>query len=273
MTEPARGATDHPATDRPATDRGATDRNATRAYAAGAADARGATGTTGTQAQGQDLGVTGVDLAGADARRGAGAGTGGAGAGAGIPGLPGPLQMMARGAWQAVLVIGVTAVLLGILALVWPHATLAVIGVVFGIYLLVSGVLQLVAAFGTHTDTGLRVMAFISGAISILLGLFCFRGALESILLLAIWIGIAWLFRGVSQLAAAASDPLMPARGWQLFAGVIGILAGIVVITSPLTSIWLLVLFSGIWLIITGVAEIATALRIRSHAKQIPQGV
>ena len=190
--------------------------------------------------------------------------------GPGIPGLPGPLQQLARNAWQAVLLIGVAAVLLGIMALAWPHATLAVIGALFGIYLLVSGIMQLVAAFGTHLDASLRVLAFISGAISILLGLFCFRGAFESILLLAVWIGIAWLFRGIAQIAAASSDPAMPARGWQLFAGVVGVLAGVVVLASPFSSIHILTVFAGIWLLVTGVVEIATGLRIRSHARQLP---
>jgi len=193
--------------------------------------------------------------------------------GPGIAGLPGPLQQLARNAWQAVLLIGVCAVLLGIMVLAWPHATLVVVGVLFGLYLLVSGVMQLVAAFGTHAEASLRVLAFISGALSILLGVFCFRGALESILLLAIWIGIAWLFRGISQTAAAASDPAMPARGWQLFAGVVGILAGVVVLSSPLSSIHILTVFEGIWLLVTGVVEIATALRIRDHARQIPPGL
>ena len=187
-----------------------------------------------------------------------------------VPGLPGPLAQLARNAWQAVLLIGVAAVLLGLIALVWPHATLFAIGALFGVYLLVSGIMQLVAAFGTHTESSLRVMAFISGALSILLGLFCLRGALESILLLAVWIGIAWLFRGISQTAAATSDPDMPARGWQLFSGLLGILAGVVVLTSPVRSIWVLTLFGGIWLLVTGVAEIATAFRIRSHARRIP---
>jgi len=190
--------------------------------------------------------------------------------GPGLPGLPGPLQQLARNAWQAVLLIGVAAVLLGIMALVWPHATLAVIGALFGIYLLVSGIMQLVAAFGTHLDASLRVLAFISGAISILLGLFCFRGAFESILLLAVWIGIAWLFRGIAQIAAASSDPAMPARGWQLLAGVVGVLAGVVVLASPFSSVHILTVFAGIWLLVTGVVEIATALRIRSHARQLP---
>jgi uncharacterized membrane protein HdeD (DUF308 family) len=182
-------------------------------------------------------------------------------------GLPGPLQQLARGAWQALLLIGAAAILLGVIALAWPSATLAVLGVLFGLYLLISGVMQLVAAFGTHSETSFRVMAFISGALSILLGLFCFRGALESILLLAIWIGIAWVFRGITQLAAAASDPLMPARGWQMFAGVVGFIAGVVVLASPLTSIWVLTLFAGIWLIVTGVVEIVTAVRLRRHLR------
>ena len=190
-----------------------------------------------------------------------------------IPGVPGPLQQLARNAWQAVLLIGVCAVLLGIMVLAWPGATLVVVGVLFGIYLLVSGVMQLAAAFGTHAEASLRVLAFISGALSIMLGLFCFRGALESILLLAVWIGIAWLFRGISQTAAAASDPNMPARGWQLFAGVVGILAGVVVLSSPFSSISILTVFAGIWLLVTGVVEIATSLRIRNHTKQIPSGL
>lgn len=188
----------------------------------------------------------------------------------GTAGLPGPMQQLARNAWQAVLLIGIAAIVFGFVALIWPHATLRVLGILFGIYLLISGVMQLAAAFGTHTETGLRVLAFISGAISIMLGVFCFRGALESILLLAIFIGIAWLFRGVSQLAAAASDPNMPARGWAVFSGIIGIFAAIVVLSSPLNSIWVLTLFGGIWLIVAGVAEIATALQVRSAAKQLP---
>lgn len=190
-----------------------------------------------------------------------------------IPGVPGPLQRLARDAWQAVLLIGVSAVLLGAIALAWPGATLAVIGVLFGIYLLVSGVLQIAAAFGTHAEASLRVLAFISGALSIMLGVFCFRSAFESILLLAVWIGVAWLFRGIAQTAAAASDFAMPARGWQLFAGILGTLAGLVVIASPFDSIGILTVFAGIWLIVTGGAEIVSSLRIRSHARRIPSGL
>lgn len=182
--------------------------------------------------------------------------------------LEGPLHRLARYAWQAVLCTGIAAVVLGVLVLMWPGVSVIVAGVLFGLYLVVSGVLQLTAAFGTHGTTALRVLAFISGALSILLGLFCFRSALDSIMLLALWIGIGWLFRGIIQIVSAVSDPKLPARGWQGFFGVISVLAGIVLIDSPLSSIGLLAVLGGIWLLVLGVVEVVTAFRIRSHAKR-----
>ncbi|MFD3944773.1 HdeD family acid-resistance protein [Streptomyces sp. NPDC058579] len=187
--------------------------------------------------------------------------------------LPGPLGALAGAAWQALLVAGLASLVLGILVLVWPGASLFVAGILFGLYLLFSGVMQLVAAFGTHASTALRVMAFISGTLSILLGLFCFKGATQSILLLAIWIGIGWLFRGITQTVAAVSDPAMPARGWQIFLGVVNALAGIVLIVSPLESAAVLMVLGGVWLLVVGVVEIVTALRVRSRAKDLPPGV
>jgi uncharacterized membrane protein HdeD (DUF308 family) len=184
----------------------------------------------------------------------------------------GPLGLLARGAWQTVLLAGIAALVLGVLALAWPGETLRVVGILFGVYLLVSGVMQLVAAFGTHASTALRVMAFISGALSILLGLLCFRSALQSILLLALWIGIGWLFRAITQAVAASSDEAMPARGWQIALGVISALAGIVLIVSPLESIAVLTYLTGAWLLAVGVIEIATAIRIRHRAKHLPAG-
>lgn len=186
---------------------------------------------------------------------------------------PGPLGLLAGMAWQALLISGLVALVVGVLVLVWPGQSLRVAGVLFGLYLLISGVLHLVAAFGTHLRTALRVMAFISGALSILLGLFCFRGAMQSVLLLALWIGIGWLFHGITQTVAAASDPTMPARGWQIFLGVVSALAGLVLIVSPLDSAEVLILLAGIWLVAVGLVEIVTAFMVRSRAKLLPPGV
>ncbi|MEU6577702.1 HdeD family acid-resistance protein [Streptomyces sp. NPDC046805] len=189
------------------------------------------------------------------------------------PPLEGPLHALSRAAWQVVLLTSVASLILGIVILVWPGPSLLVAGILFGIYLIASGVFQLVSAFGTHRTTSLRVLAFISGALSILLGLFCFRGPMESILLLALWIGIGWLMRGITQTLAAVSDNSMPARGWHIFLGVVTFIAGIVVIVSPFTSIAVLTVVIGIWLIVVGIVEFITSIRIHGRAKQVPRTV
>ena len=187
------------------------------------------------------------------------------------PPFEGPLHALSRAAWQVVLLTGVASLILGVLVLVWPGASLLAAGVLFGVYLLISGIFQLVAAFGTHRTTALRVLAFISGSLSILLGLFCLRGPMRSILLLALWIGIGWLIRGITQTLAAASDSTMPARGWQIFLGIVTFLGGIVLIDSPFASVAVLTLVGGIWLVAVGVVEIVTAIRIRGRAQQVPR--
>jgi uncharacterized membrane protein HdeD (DUF308 family) len=189
------------------------------------------------------------------------------------PPFEGPLHALSRAAWQVVLVTGIASLVLGILVLIWPGPSLLAAGVLFGVYLVISGVFQLVSAFGTHKTTSLRVLAFISGALSILLGLFCFRGPMQSILLLALWIGIGWLIRGITQTMAAISDTRMPARGWHLCLGILTVVAGIVLIDSPFRSVAVLTLVGGAWLLVVGIVEIATALRIRGRARQVPQTV
>ncbi|WTW99440.1 HdeD family acid-resistance protein [Streptomycetaceae bacterium NBC_01309] len=185
------------------------------------------------------------------------------------PTLDGIWRELARRAWQAVFITGLLSLALGIVVLVWPGPSLRVVGVLFGVYLLVSGVFQLVSAFGTHTTTGIRVLAFISGALSILLGLFCFRGTLQSIFLLGLWIGIGWLFHGIAEAMAAASAPDMPGRGWHGFLGVVTAIAGVVLVVAPFESITVLTVVVGCWLIAVGIVEMITAFRIRGEAHRV----
>ena len=182
----------------------------------------------------------------------------------------GALGALARAAWQAMLTAGVAAIALGVFVLVWPKASLHVVGVLFGVYLLVSGVFQLTAAFGEHVPGHLRALSFVSGALCVLLGLICFRGAAESILLLALWIGFGWLLRGVMLIAVALSTEGLPARGWQLFLGVLTFFAGVVLIVSPFGSIAALTVVAGIWLVGLGVVETVHALRLRSRRRHAP---
>ncbi|MFG3013982.1 HdeD family acid-resistance protein [Streptomyces cinerochromogenes] len=178
------------------------------------------------------------------------------------------MAALANLGWQFLLTMGLATIALGVIALVWPGETLRVVGILFGVYLLATGVFQLAAAFGTHVPRHLRVLHFITGAVSILLGLICFRGTMESVLLLALWIGFSWLLRGTTETVAAASVQDMPARGWHVAFGIIGAMAGIVMIVMPFASIATLTLVVGVMAIVLGLTEVVRAIRTRVEIGQ-----
>ena len=185
------------------------------------------------------------------------------------PVFEGPLHQLARNTWQLLLLIGILTVALGVIVLAWPGKTLLVAGVLFGIYLVVSGIGYMFAAFGTHAGAAMRVLAFLTGAVSLVLGFFCFRDRLESIMLLALWIGISWVFRGMTLLATALSFDHLPGRGWQILSGLIIIIGGGVMIIYPYDSIGILTLVAGCWLIAIGIMDVISAFQVRHRLKAL----
>src|SRR3984957_8473074 len=177
--------------------------------------------------------------------------------------------------WKSTLLSGISALALGVLVLLLPGDSILIAAVLFGIYLLVTGIAQVVFAFSLHVSAGGRVLLFISGAASLVLAVLCFRhfGEGYAILLLAIWIGVGFIFRGVATSISAISDPTLPGRGWQIFLGVISLLAGIVMIGSPFESLAILTLVVGIWLIVIGVFEIVSSFGIRSASNRVHQAL
>lgn len=171
--------------------------------------------------------------------------------------------------WKSELVSGILALALGILIWLRPGKSILVAAILFGAYLLISGIVQVFFAFSLHVSAGGRVLLFISGAASLVLALLCFRDIQNSILLLAIWIGVGFIFRGVATTISAISDPGLPGRLWHIFIGVISLLAGIVMIASPFASLAVLALVVAIWLIVLGAFEIVSAFGIRSASKRL----
>jgi uncharacterized membrane protein HdeD (DUF308 family) len=178
--------------------------------------------------------------------------------------------------WKAAMAAGLLAVILGVLILAWPGISILVAAVLFGVYLLVIGGAQVFFALTLDVSAASRILLFISGAASLILAVLAFRhfGDAFAVLLLAIWIGIGFILRGVATLVAAISDRALPGRGWQIFFGVISLLAGIVVLATPFPSIIMLAIVVGVWLVVGGVFEIVSAFIMRRDgARKIPVNV
>jgi uncharacterized membrane protein HdeD (DUF308 family) len=188
-----------------------------------------------------------------------------------------PAHTLVQRLWTSMILFGLTTVILGVVILVWPGKSILVAAVLFGVYLVLSGVVLVLLAFNEpFAGGGIRFLNFISGVASVILGVLAFRHFDEgywAILLLAIWIGIGFIFRGVAATGVAISDKQFPGRGWTIFFGVISMIAGIVVLAYPFDSIATLALVVGIWLIILGVMEIISGFGMRNDAKKVEKHI
>jgi uncharacterized membrane protein HdeD (DUF308 family) len=162
-----------------------------------------------------------------------------------------------------VLGAGALSILVGVLVLAWPGATIAVIAWLFAVQLLVAGVLQLVSAFGAGRGAGGRVLSVILGALSILVGLLCLRATLQTALLIGLLIGALWVVQGIAGVVDAMTSERGPARGWGIAAGVLSVLGGAVVLVYPGTSLVVLTWLFGIVLVVVGVVLVIQGLSAR----------
>ncbi|MFZ1362638.1 MAG: DUF308 domain-containing protein [Candidatus Nanopelagicales bacterium] len=183
-------------------------------------------------------------------------------------------EVMARlgSSWLMPLGIGVVSIIIGILILAYPESTVRVAAVILGIWLLVSGVVQLVMAFGSKLNTTNRVLSAITGILGIILGIIAFQSLVNRIELLVLFIGLWWIMRGFVVLFAGAGSRTAGSNGWAIFTGVLGIIAGIVVLVYPIASLGVLVIFTGLWLIILGIFEVIAALVLRSKINKAVAG-
>ncbi|MEU0504686.1 DUF308 domain-containing protein [Nocardia sp. NPDC005998] len=184
----------------------------------------------------------------------------------------GPGGELVGGARQAVLFAGIGSVALGGLIAVWPHKTEATAQLLFGLYLLWGGALQLIIAMGSRFATALRIFVFFSGVASVALAVLSLRSA-NSVVLLAVLIGLGWAIRGIAQAIVAVWSDGLPESGWQEVFGLLTMMVGLVVIVLPFDSLEVLALAVGGCAIVIGALEILTGARRRGDVAPVPDTV
>jgi uncharacterized membrane protein HdeD (DUF308 family) len=166
--------------------------------------------------------------------------------------------------WLAIAGAG-ASVVLGVIVLAWPDATLFVGAVLFGVWLLVHGVINIVNAVTAHAgDAAARALTAVIGVLFIIAGVVFLRHLLVSLLAIATVIGVTWLIGGIMGLVNAFSGHHAPgARFVVAVLGGITAIGGVVVLVWPGPSLATLVALTGIWLIVVGLMQLFLVLRTR----------
>lgn len=156
---------------------------------------------------------------------------------------------------------GAVALILGLVLLLWPTKTMAVVAVFLGINFIITGGIKVAVGIFSHSiSAGMRILDILLGLFVLVAGIIAIRNSAATgeilVIFTVIMIGIGWIFEGIIAMAEAGKSP---SRTWAIAFGIISLLAGIAVLAVPVwTAAWLL-LMTAIMLIILGVVGIVRA--------------
>jgi len=172
------------------------------------------------------------------------------------------------GAWGWIVAYGALSVLAGIVAILWPGATLAVIAVIFALQLIFAAVYQFVFVWAIPHESGwLRALVGLIAILSLVVGVYLLGHIGLTLLLLGTLLGAYWIIQGGVELFVAIGHPEIRSRTWIVVSGILSVLAGAVVVLYTGVSLVFLTYVLGFWLILFGAALIGRGLVLRSVAR------
>ena len=166
--------------------------------------------------------------------------------------------------WWLLALRGVLGILFGIVAFVWPDATLAALVIVFGAYVFVDGIFAVVAGIGMRRQLSLWWLVLLEGIAGIILGMLTFLSP-DTTALVLLTIIAAWsIVTGIFEIATAVRIRTMIANEWLLIlSGVVSIIFGALLIAQPgagaIAIVWLL----GAYALLFGMLTLMLAFRLR----------
>jgi uncharacterized membrane protein HdeD (DUF308 family) len=156
---------------------------------------------------------------------------------------------------------GVLSVIIGILILAWPDKTAMVVTAIIAIYAIAAGLVYAGLGIFSKTKGGWSRVGHIAlGVLFIIAGIVAFLNLGAATLWLALFIGVAvgilWIIEGVVALSTLGEAS---SKGWTVFFAIVSILAGIVLLFSPVWGAEVLWWLLGIALIVLGIIQIVRA--------------
>src|SRR5260370_37127807 len=164
--------------------------------------------------------------------------------------------------WWVFLLQGFAGIILGLMLLTEPGATIVTLTTVLGFYWLIMGLLALVQVFVDRSTPW--IWSLLSGLVGILAGLFVLRHPLIAALTVPT---VLVIILGVQGLAMGALQIIGGFKGGGIgpfILGGINVLVGILLLCSPIASALAVPILFGVLLLIQGAGLIILAFRVRA---------
>jgi len=166
--------------------------------------------------------------------------------------------------WWQIIVRGIITFLFGLLLLVWPGASLFILTIFFGVFVLLDGIFSLVHAAKHKLGAGTRTWLIIRGIVGIIVGLITFIWPAITEVVLILLIGAWALVAGIFEIIFAATSKAPGSARW-LFAisGVLSVILGILLLARPIAGLLAIIWAIGAFAIVMGILLIIVGARLR----------
>jgi len=163
--------------------------------------------------------------------------------------------------WKSAVVRGAIAIVLGIIAIFWPHTAIFTFMIIWGLWALIDGLAVLFLAFQPQARDA-RTMLIVQGAIGVVLGILIVTHPGISASVVTWLAGIWFVVRGLLEaLAAFGTSP----RGFLLASAAIDIVLGVLFMANPGGSAKGITVVLGIVALVWGVALVVIGLVWRNQ--------
>jgi uncharacterized membrane protein HdeD (DUF308 family) len=165
--------------------------------------------------------------------------------------------------WWAAAIRGVSAIVLGLLAIALPDLTLLGLAIIFAVYCLVDGIFAIVLAIrGSRKGQRWGWLAF-NGVVSLAVAALALFYPFATILALVIMFAAWALVSGAATIAAGVQLPRHDGRWWLIAGGVIAIVFGLLVVFLPTLGMLTLIYLVGFQALFAGITLLVLAYRLR----------
>lgn len=163
--------------------------------------------------------------------------------------------------WESLVLRGVAGILFGIAAVFWPALTLVTLVYIFSIYILVSGIVDIVEAIMAVSRGGSWIWKMLLGFAELGVGVYLVRHPNVTFTTLILLIGLILIARGVFEVVLAMLEDFSATeKTLMIIGGALAVVVGIAILLQPASGgvafVWVL----GLYALLTGPMWVALGI-------------
>ena len=169
----------------------------------------------------------------------------------------------------SLIVRGILALIIGIIALAWPGVTVLALVIMFAIYAFIASGLEVMRAFSS-AKAGPVIGHLLLGLVNLAAGVVALAWPVPTALVLVLIVGVWAIVAGVVEIAAAfrAGEPA-GTRAMFILGGLVSVAFGVVLFAHPGIGAITLALLFGLFSLIAGAWMLVHGIELRRAGKTL----